>query len=238
MVRTVKEQEYTQRRSAILDMVQQLIYRQGYEQMTIQDVVDELKISKGAFYHYFASKQDVLEALLERMIDEAERLLIPIVQDPALPILVKFQRFFDAINRYKTDQKTLLLEIVRVWYADDNIIVRHKSRAIGIRRMAPLFSALIRQGIEEGIMSTPYSEQMSEVVLSLAASLSDTLGELLLAFDAERGDMARVEATIAAYTNALERVLGMSPNSFTLTDTETLKAWFVSAPTNAGQHSS
>lgn len=238
MVRTVNEQEYALRRNAILDTVQQLIYSKGYEQMTIQDIVDELKISKGAFYHYFDSKQDVLEALLERMLDEAEQLLIPIVQNPALPALVKFQHFFDAINQYKTAQKALFLEILRVWYADDNIIVRHKSRAVGVKRMAPLFSALIRQGIEEGVVKTSYSEQLSEVVLSLAANLGDTLGEMLLAFDAERGNMARVEATIAAYTDALERILGISPGSLSLTDAETLKAWFVSPQAHAEHHSS
>ncbi|GLV60721.1 TetR family transcriptional regulator [Dictyobacter sp. S3.2.2.5] len=229
MVRTVKEQEYAQRRNAILDMVQQLIYRQGYEQMTIQDIVGELKISKGAFYHYFASKQEVLEALLERMLDEVERRLIPIVEDPNLPALARFLYFFDAINRYKTDQKDLLFEIVRVWYADDNIIVRHKWRAVGLRRMAPLFSLLIRQGIKEGVVRVPYSEQLSSLVLSIATDLGDTLGELWLEFDAERGDMARVEEAIATYTAALERILGMVPNSLILTNAETLGAWFVSS---------
>ena len=72
MARTVNEQDRTLKRSEILDAAQRLVYTKGYEQMAIQDILDALKISKGAFYHYFGSKQDLLEALVERMQQEAQ----------------------------------------------------------------------------------------------------------------------------------------------------------------------
>ena len=65
MARIVKEPAV--RRNEILDAAQRLVYRKGYEQMTIQDILDDLHLSKGAFYHYFDSKQSLLEALIERM---------------------------------------------------------------------------------------------------------------------------------------------------------------------------
>ena len=55
MSRIVKEEEYTLRRNDILDTARRLVYTKGYEQMTIQDILDALQISKGAFYHYFDS---------------------------------------------------------------------------------------------------------------------------------------------------------------------------------------
>ena len=68
MARIVKEEEYTARRNEILDTALQLLYSKGYEKMTIQDILDKLQISKGAFYHYFGSKAEVLEALVERIL--------------------------------------------------------------------------------------------------------------------------------------------------------------------------
>ena len=53
MPRVVKEEDYAARRNEILDVARQLVYTKGYEQMSIQDILDALKISKGAFYHYF-----------------------------------------------------------------------------------------------------------------------------------------------------------------------------------------
>src|SRR5260370_5248117 len=99
MARIVKEEEYTGKRNAILDVAQRLIYIKGYEQMTIQDMLDDLQISKGAFYHYFDSTQAVLEALVERIGEEALQLLAPIVHDPPLPARDKFQRYLATANR-------------------------------------------------------------------------------------------------------------------------------------------
>ncbi len=119
MARIVKEEEYAIRRNEILDAAQKLIYTKGYNQMTIQDVLDELKISKGAFYHYFNSKQALLEALIERIQMEANEMLTPIVDDPHLSAMEKLQRYFDTASKWKMARKNLMIEIMRTWYADE-----------------------------------------------------------------------------------------------------------------------
>ncbi len=228
MARTVKEKEYALRRSEILDVAQRLVYIKGYERMSIQDILDDLKISKGAFYHYFGSKQALLEALIERMLDEVEQILVPIVQDPHLPALEKLQRYFDTAAHWKTARKDFFLALLHGWYNDDNAIVRQKVYATGVKRVMPWLTMIIRQGIQEGVLTTPYSDQMGKVVFSLFQSLGDTLAELLLSAEPERDDVGRGESTVAAYTDALERVLGAPTGSLKLVDTETLKEWFVS----------
>lgn len=229
MVRIVKER--TERRNEILDVAQRLVYSKGYEQMTIQDILDGLQISKGAFYHYFDSKQTLLEAIIERMMQEAEQLIMPIVHDPQLPALEKLQRFFAVVARYKTAQKDFLLALMRVWYTDDNALVRQKVQAMGAKWIMPLLTGIIRQGIQEGSLTTSYPDQVGEVVLCLVYGLGETLGEVLLSFEPKRDDMLRVERTVAAYTDALERVLGAPGDSLQLVDNETLSEWFVSQET-------
>ena len=53
MARTIKPHEYAEKRNDILDAAQRLVYSKGYERMTIQDILDDVHISSGAFYHYF-----------------------------------------------------------------------------------------------------------------------------------------------------------------------------------------
>ncbi len=232
MARIVKEEEYAGKRNAILDVAQRLIYTKGYEQMTIQDMLDDLQISKGAFYHYFDSKQAVLEALVERIGEEVLQFLLPIVRDPGLPALDKFRRYLATLNRWKIGQKAFFLALLRVWYADDNAIVRQKLRATAMREVAPLFAEIIRQGNQEGVMTATYPDQVGEVIASLAQDAGETIGALLLSFDAERDDMQRVERTVAVYTDAIERVLGVPPGALSLVDDQTLKEWFVSPREN------
>src|SRR4249919_2094463 len=126
MARIVNEAAYAARRNAILDATQRAVETKGYEQMAIADLLSELQISSGAFYHYFDSKPALLLALVERMVDQVEQLVLPIVHDPKLGALDKLQRFFAALDHHKLAHKRLVLAYLRVWYADENAIVRHK----------------------------------------------------------------------------------------------------------------
>jgi AcrR family transcriptional regulator len=232
MARIVKEEAYAVKRNEILDATQRLVYTKGYEQMTIQDILDDLKISKGAFYHYFDSKPALLEALIERIQEEAEQLINPIVHDPHLPALEKFQRFIDTLARWKTAQKTFLLALWHVLYMDDNAIFRQKVRDSGLKRFAPVISVIIRQGVQEGVLTTSYPDTVGEVALSLVLDLADTLASLLLSYEPGRDELGRVEGTVAAYSDALERVLGAPTGSLILVDSEILREWFLTPGDN------
>ncbi|HLZ55843.1 MAG TPA: TetR/AcrR family transcriptional regulator [Ktedonosporobacter sp.] len=225
MARIVKEP--TARRNEILAVAQHLIYTKGYEQMTIQDILDILQISKGAFYHYFGSKQALLEALIERLQDEVEKVLSPLVDDPELGALVKLQRFFPQLSNWKTEHRTFLLTLMRVLYSDDNAIFRQKVRVRVIKRVTPLLATIIRQGIQEGVLTTTYPDQVGELLVSLGWDLGDTLAGLLLSSEPGRDDFPRALSTVAAYTDALERVLAAPSGSLSIIDPQMLQQWFV-----------
>jgi AcrR family transcriptional regulator len=229
MARIVNEAEYAARRNAILDVAQRLVYTKGYDQMAIQDILDELQISKGAFYHYFDSKPALLEALIERMQQEALGLLTPIVQDPQLSALEKLQRFFDTAVQWKTARKGFLLELLRVWYADHNAIVRQKMMAMMSKRTIPLLIEIFDQGIREGVFKISFPDQLGAIYVSLMQGIGDGFAELLLTDEPQGDELQRAERLVAAYTDTLERVLGAPAGSLHLIDTESLKEWFVSA---------
>lgn len=53
------------RRSEILDVAQRLFYLKGYDQTSVQDIITEIGIAKGTFYHYFNSKLELLDAIID-----------------------------------------------------------------------------------------------------------------------------------------------------------------------------
>jgi AcrR family transcriptional regulator len=223
MARIVKER--TARRNDILDVAQRLVYEQGYEQMAIQEVLDALHISKGSFYHYFDSKQALLEALIGRMLDQIEQVVVPIVDDTRPGALDKLQRFIDAIGRWKNEQKSYLVGLMRVWFADDNAIVRQKLLATSLQRVTPWFTSIIRQGIHEGVLSPAYPDQVGEMVLVLLEGMANSLAKALVSPDLSIADLPCLENIVAAYTDALERVLGAPAKSLQMADSATLRDW-------------
>jgi AcrR family transcriptional regulator len=227
LARTVKEEDYAVKRKEILDVAQQLVYTKGFDQMSIQDILDELHISKGAFYHYFPSKADLLEDLIDRTRLDVEPIILPIINDPDLPTLIKLHRFFDVVGRWKTARKEYLLSLLRIWYADENAIVRQKSTASVSKWFAPLLAGVIREGMREGVLTTAFPDQAAEIVMNLMVSLGDTFKDLLFGDGLPAEKMQRATEVVAAYNNAMERVLGAAPGSLNLIDADTLNEWFV-----------
>lgn len=223
MARLAKD--HTERRNQILAAAQQLVYTRGYDQMTIQDILDKLHISKGAFYHYFSSKQDLLEAIIGQMQVEVEEFLTAIVEDPQLPALEKLQRFISMAVRWKTDRKAFLFTLLQVWYADENALVRQKVQATLQAATKPMLSAMIYQGIEEGIFDTPYPEQAGEIVLVVLQGVGETFARRLLAKEFHNGDLVQLTSSVAAYADALERILGAPRGSIELIDEVSIREW-------------
>ncbi len=229
MPRIVKEEDYAARRNEILDVARQLVYTKGYEQMSIQDILDTLKISKGAFYHYFDSKQHLLEALIDRMGEEAQARFVPVMDDPSLPALEKLKRYFSSALQWKTAQKEYMLALLRVWYSDDNAIIRQKVLAKMLKWVAPPFSRVVRQGIAEGVFCTDFPDQATEIIILMITALGDKFGDVILRGQSpplsaeERFQI--MEQAIAAYTVATERILGAKAGSIELMDASSIRIW-------------
>lgn len=226
MARTIKAHEHAEKRAQILDAAQRLIYTRGYEQLTIQDLLTELQISKGAFYHYFDSKQALLEALLERLQQEGEQLFTRIIRDTGLPVLARLQHFFDSAGRWKTAQKDYLLALLRVWYTDDNAVVRLRVQATMAEHIGPLLTELIAEGVAAGVLDTTFPDQAGTIVIQTLVGAGDSMARLILADPRQPDRVARAERLMAAYDDALARVLGAPPGSLHLIDPETLREWF------------
>ena len=210
MARTVNQEEYAAKRRQILESALRLVYSKGYDRMTIQDILNDLGMSSGAFYHYFDSKPAVLNALIDQMQQEAEQPLLAIVQDPQLTALEKLQRFFVSLERSSTMVKAFVADMLRVWLTDDNAIVREKVYEAMNERRAPLLAAIIRQGAQEGVFTTRYPDESSQIILSQARGMGTALVKLMLSFEETRDArfVDEIVATYAANADALERLLG------------------------------
>jgi AcrR family transcriptional regulator len=207
------------------------VYTQGYEQMSIQDILDALKISKGAFYHYFDSKPALLEALIDRIGEEAKARFLPLMDDPSMTALEKLRNYFSSALQWKATQKDFMLALLRVWYSDDNAIIRQKVFSKMLKWVAPAFARVVRQGIEERTLSTEFPDEATEISLHLITALGDKFGEVILGHDKEAITLSTEEkfrimdGAVSAYRNALERVLGASAGSIELMDAASIRIW-------------
>lgn len=226
MPRTLDPQVHRVKRDAFLDVAQQLIVTRGYDQMTIQDVLDELETSRGALYHYFDSKQALLDGVVERFAEVGMAGIAPVLDDPSLPALRKLELVFANVARFKAQQKELVLAIMDVWLSDGNAVVREKVRRLSIRLLTPIISRVVRQGVAEGVVTASDPEETARVLVFLILGYQDLAGQQFLARHADTISFDEVKRTFAAVTEAFERLLGVPTGSVALSSEETLRFWF------------
>jgi TetR/AcrR family transcriptional regulator, transcriptional repressor for nem operon len=228
MARTVNPEAVASKRKEILDAAHRLVVTKGFDQVSIQDILDEVRISSGAFHHYFDSRRALLDAFIERIKHEVQQPLLPIIHDPNRSAIDKLQGFFDTLDRLRTARKTDVIALLRVWYSDDNAIVRLKVDEAVFAQRAPLLNEIVGQGVAEGSFTTTHPGQAGEVILSLLQGMGNTHAKLLLSFEQEPDEQRCVEAIIAthaAYLDAIERVLGAPANAFARTSAEAVHIW-------------
>ena len=226
MARTLDPEAHSLRRDAFVDAAQQLIQTRGYEQLSLQDVIDQLGASKGAFYHYFGSKEDLLEAVIERMTDAALEVMTPIANDPDLDALAKLQLVFTTLAAWKGERKQFFVELLEVWLSPDNSVVReHFRRGVPVR-ILPLFTTMVRQGAAEGSFTPTSPDGAAAVLVALMLGLNEQATQLFLARLAGTIAFDDVVARLAAFTEAFERILGLPAGSWVMLDEETLHLWF------------
>jgi AcrR family transcriptional regulator len=226
MARTAKPEDQQMRRGEILDVTRRLIYTKGYDGMSIQDILTETGMSKGAFYHYFDSKSALLEALIERMIDEGESLIRPIVADPARSALDKLTALTDSLSSWKAAQKAFVVALLRVWFSDDNALVRHRMNTAIMARMSPYFSAIVAQGVREGVFHYPAPERAGGLLLSVMMALQNSVGVTLFAPGADpEWQRESIVGFYDTYYDAIERLLGAPEGCMARIPAETVQFW-------------
>lgn len=225
MPRTVDQAAHARRRDEFLDAAQHLIETKGYERMSVQDVLDEAGASRGAFYHYFGSKQELLSALVERFGETMAALLVPIVGDPDQSAPDKFGKVLEELAARRDHEREALVRTLRVWYSDGNARVRQQARAVIIDRLTRLLRTIVGQGTREGTFEISDPDPTSRVVATLIQDLNDDVADRFFADEVGAVDLAAVARTVLAYTRAFERILGI-PDGSVVVDLAMFGAWF------------
>lgn len=158
-----KHPEVTVKR--ILDASLKLFLEKGYEQTTIQDIINELgDLSKGAIYHHFKSKEDIIDAVSERLFEGTNREILRIKSKKDLTGLEKIRRIY-YLSIQNPNQEKLIT-------AAPTLLKNPKFLAeqviTSIEDVAPLLKDLIEEGIEDGSIKADHPKELSEMLILLS----------------------------------------------------------------------
>lgn len=152
----------------ILDTAFRLFMEKGYEYTSIQDIIDNLGgLSKGAIYHHFKSKEDILLAVTDRMTAESNKILAVIRDNPDINGKEKLKTIFKmSVSRPVNDD---IFTVAPNFKNNSKLLysLLHET----VHEAAPYYILpIIKQGISDGSIKTEYPEQLAELII-LAANI-------------------------------------------------------------------
>lgn len=152
----------------ILEAATRLFIEKGYEHTSIQDIISNLGgLSKGAIYHHFKSKEDILEAVTDKMTEESNKILEGIRDRKDLTGKEKMKMIFkESVGRSDMDD---LFAVAPDLSNNPRLLFSTFRDTVDI--VAPFYiRPIIEQGIADGTIQTDYPAALSELVI-LAANI-------------------------------------------------------------------
>lgn len=199
MVRVVKAPE--ERRSDIVEAACSLFLQKGYEAATMRDVMKALGIAKGTIYHYYRSKEELLEAVLQQLIENERQRVQKVFTELQGDALSRFRQLIIAISMENHDQA-----FIDGLHTPANAGMHVRLHAATVTMLAPFFAELCRLGTQEGVMQTEHPLETAEFILAATTFLTD--------IGISPWSPERLEKRIMAMPDLIERQLGAPPGSF------------------------
>ncbi|NLL78643.1 MAG: TetR/AcrR family transcriptional regulator [Clostridiales bacterium] len=198
-LRIVKEHD--ERKNEIIETAARLFAMKGYEQCSVNDILNAIGIAKGTFYHYFKSKEEVLDAVIGQASGLILERVREVVQNADLSPEEKLLQIFLSMNVEDKMEEGLLEEMHRT----ENALMHQKSLVSIVTMMAPFLTRVVQEGNEKGVFHADFPEQYMQIFLAASSTLLDDG-----IFEVEREKM---QTMFLALISLLEKMLGVESGS-------------------------
>lgn len=191
-----------ERKNEILDAAEVLFAEKGFDHTSTNEILEAVGIAKGTLYHHFKSKEDIMDAIIERQSEKMLSGARKIAEDRSIPVEERMFRVVMALRLEEINEqggKGMIEHLHR----PQNALMHQKSKRIIMEQVPPILAIVLKDGIEQGLFDTPYPlECMEMVVAYLNTVMDDGLVEMT--------EEQRINR-ITAFIFHMERLLGVEP---------------------------
>lgn len=200
-MRIVKEHDV--RKKELLDTAERLFMERGYQQTKIDHIRDAVGIAKGTFYHYFKSKEEILDAIIERILEDDLEKAEKIARKKSLP---PPEKLFQILVSQRPKAGGSKEHITKTLHEPENAEMHMKTLTGSIKRICPVMAEVVAEGVKKGCFQTSYPREVIEI---LAVS-----GQVLFdpgMFTWQEEERSRL---LIAFVDSMEKLLGAEKGCF------------------------
>ena len=168
-MRIVKDAE--ERRNEILDVAERLFCAKGFDNASTNDILTEIGIARGTLYYHFKSKEDILDAMIERLTNQMVEKAAAIALDESIPVLERLTRTMLSLN-IDNELGDMVMEQI---HRPQNALMHQKLENMLLGRVNKLITKIAEDGIRQGIMHTDYPAEAVEMIMTYSYTAFDSM---------------------------------------------------------------
>lgn len=169
-MRLIKDAD--QRKNEILDAAETLFTLKGFDKTSTNEILEAVGIARGTLYYHFKSKEDIMDALIERHTSRLLKAAKEIAEDKGKPV---YDRIIQSVRALKMNQSGN--EVLEHIHRPQNALMHQKVQKTILNGLPPILSGIIREGIEDNLFHTPYPYECVEMLVVYASTVFD--GDML-----------------------------------------------------------
>ena len=200
LVRVSKDPEV--RRKEILDAAIELFEEKGYDDTAVSDIVKKVGVAQGTFYYHFKSKEEVLDAFLDDIIEEIQ-VKLTTVCDMELDAIGKVLYYFRVFNTAGIGRERMMAYL----HEERNALLHLKLEKKIYPKVLPPFQMIIEQGISEGVFDTEYPYEAAVAIFGASNAISEGKHDHAVTGVTE-------DRMLITTTDVMERILGAERGIF------------------------
>lgn len=193
--------KHDDKKRELLGIAEKLFMEKGYQQTSLDDILLASGISKGGFYHYFKSKDEVLSESINSLIDEVLAILQQIVDDDKLGALDKLNLFFSEKSKFQRSKEEYAKLLGALMQTDVSQYIYYAAIS---RKMVPPLSQIIRQGVNEGVFDVEFPEETADILTRVINSVMQSAS-----YDEYLNDAEKHKRYVSSVQTVISRTLGL-----------------------------
>lgn len=217
-MRIVKSAEV--RKQEVLVTAMRLFATHGYEQTSINQIIAALSISKGAFYHHYSSKEDLVEALAAMYAQEAANRARSVLEDESLNAFGRLSMFLSRMRGLKIESAAELQAAFAPIFLERNRDLYERTQQAVNKVIQPILARIIAEGVADRTFDTADADAAAEIMLHLMGSTRAMVAALYAAtnpVDVQR-EINRLVERMRYLSTVVDRILGIPEGSIELAD--------------------
>ncbi len=220
-MRTIKK--HHERKREFLEIARKLFFTHGYEQTSVDTIIKEIGLSKGTFYYYFESKEQLLDELTKDLSQQILEKVQEIVAKDNWNAITKLNESYKVTASIKLENIELIKTLLKAFYEDKNFYFRYKVYQNSTDMLAPEFAKIIKQGLNEKVFNTPYPDEASRMFFELSFILSEKVPKMIMEINRFPKNIEKIEKELENYQFAIERIIGAKEGSIKIFNRALLK---------------